>query len=274
MKIKTAIISGIIANETNRMTPIPTQQLFEDLYVIQDDFANIFLVKDNGKFIAIDAGINPDRIKQELTKLNIVADDVKTVLLTHSDIDHVNGLSVFNQAEIYLPEAEVAMLDNFRVTMTEADLNAATLAYSDLKQEPGQGMFGDAEYWPLDDMQIINSSPQRLISFLKNRVSESFSTIRDGEKLNFDQTSIQAVLIAGHTKGLTSYIVNQKYMFVGDGMSLQNGYVAPFNKLLNLDEEQHRKSISKIKNLKGFSYIFTQHYGYTDNIAKAFCHYL
>jgi glyoxylase-like metal-dependent hydrolase (beta-lactamase superfamily II) len=159
------------------------------------------------------------------------------------------------------------MLDNFRITMTEADLNAATQAFSNFQ---GQSMFGNAEYWPQDDMQVVNNSPQQLISILKNKISTNFKTIRDGEKLSFDQTSVEAILIPGHTKGLTSYIVNNKYIFVGDGLSLQNGYVAPFNALLNLDEEQHRKSISKIKNLKGFDYIFTQHYGYTDNIAKAF----
>jgi glyoxylase-like metal-dependent hydrolase (beta-lactamase superfamily II) len=272
MKIKTSTISGIIANETNQMTPIPTQQLFEDLYVIQDSFANIFLIKDNKKFIAIDAGINPDQIKQELTKLGISADDVKTVLLTHSDIDHVNGLSAFNKAEIYLPKAEVAMLNNFRITMTETDFNAATQAYSDLNQD--ESMFGDDDYWPQDDMQITNHSPHQLISFMKNKINQSFKTIDDGEKFHFDQTSIEAVLIAGHTKGLTSYIVNQKYIFVSDGLSLQNGYIAPFNKFLTLDQEQHRKSISKIKNLKGFDYIFTQHYGYTGNIAKAFENWL
>lgn len=273
MKIKTSTIEGIIANETNKMTSIPTQKLFEDLYVIQDDFANIFLIKDNEKYIAIDAGINPEQIKRELAKLKIDPEDIKTVLITHSDIDHVNGLSAFNKAEVYLPEAEVVMLDNFRITMTEADLHAATLAYSNLKQEDGQSMFGDAEYWPLDDMQIVNSSAQKLISIMKNKVSKNFKTIRDGEKLNFAQTSIEAVLTAGHTKGLTSYIVNKKYIFVGDGMSLQSGQVAPFNKLLNLDDEEHRKSISKIKNLKGFHYLFTQHYGYTDNIQKAFEHW-
>lgn len=270
MKIKTSTISGLIANETNRMKAIPTQKLFEDLYVIQDSFANIFLIKDKEKYIAIDAGINPNQIQKELAKLNITPDDVKTVLLTHSDIDHVNGLSVFSKAEIYLPEAEVSMLDNFRITMSEADLNAADQAYSNLKHERGESMFGNEEYWPQDDIQVINSSPQQFISFMKNRVSGNFKTISDGEKLDFDQTMIEAVLIAGHTKGLTGYIVNKKYMFVGDGLSLQNGYVAPFNKFLNLDEEKHRKSISKIKNLKGFNYIFTQHYGYTDNVTKSF----
>lgn len=267
MKIKTSIISGIIDHETSRMTSLPTQQLFEDLYVIQDSFANIFLIRDNDKYIAIDAGIDPKQIKQELAKLNIGAEDVKTVLLTHSDIDHVYGIRAFDKAEVYLSEAEVPMLGNFRITMTEADLHAATLAFSNFQ---GQSMFGDAEYWPQNDMQVVNHSPEQLISILKNKIGTNFKTIRDGEKLNFDQTTIEAVLIPGHTKGLTSYIVNQKYIFVGDGLSLQNGYVAPFNALLNLDEKQHRKSISKIKNLQGFNYIFTQHYGYTDNITKAF----
>jgi glyoxylase-like metal-dependent hydrolase (beta-lactamase superfamily II) len=270
MRIKTSLINNIVANETNQMNAIPTQQLFEDLFVVQDDFANIFLIKDNNKYIAIDAGISASRIEQELAKLHIAAADVKAVLITHSDIDHVEGISAFSNAVVYLPEAEVPMLNKFRITMPETALNAAAQYYSDVKQEPGQGLFGDAEYWPADDMEIIDNSTQKLISIYKNRLNKSFKVISDGEILHFNQTSIKAVLIAGHTEGLTSYIVNDKYIFVGDGLSLRNGNVAPFNALLNLDEKQHRKSITKIQNLKGFNYLFTQHYGYTDNVAKAF----
>ena len=270
MKIKTSVISGLIANETKHMTPIPTKKLLDDLYVVQDYFANIFLIKDGNKYIAIDAGISSANIEKELSRLGIDPRDVKADFLTHSDIDHVNGLAAFPEAQVYIPEAEVAMLGKFRITLTEDEFNHVNRLYSDFKPDDGQNIFGDSEFWPEEDVGIAQTANGGTVSFLKNNVSTDFKTVGDGEKLTLEQTQIEAVLINGHTKGLTSYVVNQKYLFVGDGMSIVDGEIRPFNQFLNMDEAQHRESILKVKDLGDYSHLFTQHYGYTDNIRKSF----
>ena len=274
MKIRTSTVSALIAREVGMMRPLATQRLFDDLFVIQDGFVNIFLIKDGEKYIAIDAGLSPDTMRAEMAKLNIAPADVHTVLLTHSDIDHVYGLGLFDKAEVYLPQAEVPMLGDFRITMTEAELTAAEqLATHMIAQgqiQEGQGLFGSAEYWPEDDIRVTGTAPHRTVSFLKNVVGAPFKTLQDGQVLTFGQTRIEAVQIDGHTKGLTSYRVNDTYLFVGDGLSLKEGRAAPFNAFLNRDEAQHRQSIGKIARMPGFSHIFTQHYGYSDNVAAAF----
>ena len=262
MKIKASVISGLIATETSKMKPMPTQKLFDDLFVIQDGFANIFLVASDDGYIAIDGGINSARIQQELKKLNIDPSEVRTVLITHSDIDHVNGLAAFPHAEIYLPEQEVQMLDKFRLTMTLDQMQAACEQYSTFSPAPEANLFGTMEYWPEDDMELIDTPQGVMVSILKNRLPYDYKLVRDGETLCLGNKKVQATLINGHTKGLTSYLIGGKYMFVGDGLSLLDGQVHPFNALLNLDETQHRKSIQKIMQTKGFEYLFTQHYGY------------
>lgn len=269
MKIRTATIGALINNETSRMTPISTQQLFADLFVIQDSFANIFLIKTNDGYIAIDAGIDPATIKQELEKLKISPDEVKTVLLTHSDIDHVNGTVLFSHADIYLSEAEIPMLGKHRVTMTEADLQQAEQMYATCPTAAG-GLFGDAEFWPEEDIHVFEEDGQRKVSLLKTTINGNLKTLRDGQSLDIGGTKIKAVLIAGHTTGQMAYIINDQYIFVGDGMSLKDGQAAPFNAFLNLDEKHHRQSISKIRELKHYNHLFTQHYGYTSNIRQTF----
>lgn len=44
MKLRMSVVAGLIAEETRRMRPLETQRLCADLYVIQDGFANVFLV--------------------------------------------------------------------------------------------------------------------------------------------------------------------------------------------------------------------------------------
>ena len=265
MKIKASVIGGIIWNETKGMTPVPTQKLFDDLYVVKDLFANVFLVKDGDDYVAIDAGISPENIKSELASLSVDARNVKAVLVTHSDIDHVNGIAAFADSAVYLPEAEVPMLNNFRISMSEREMSDAAETYKDFEQSGELNLFAGLEYWPDEDIEFSEGENGGRISFLKNRLDRNYKTVGDGETLKIGNISIETILIDGHTKGLTAYLVNKKYLFVGDGVSLVDGQLRPFNSFLNLNEALHRQSIEKIKNLKGFKYLFTQHYGFTDD---------
>lgn len=270
MKLKTSVIAGLIAEETGRMTPLETQKLFDDLYVIRDGFVNVFLVKAGETFIAIDAGISAENIGREMERLGIEADTVKAVLITHSDIDHVYGLAAFPAAEVYFPEAELEMLGKYRISMTERDWTEACVRHAGFSPLAGEKLFGDAEFWLEEDCEIADAPHGKVISFLKNRIDSPFRRVGDGSRLDFEGARVDVALIAGHTQGLTSYIVNDKYLFVGDALSLLDGKIGPFNSFLNRDEAQHRKSISRLRNVGRYEFLLTQHYGYTGEIAKAF----
>lgn len=83
------------SSETGKMTPVATGQISEHGYAIKDDFANMYLIKDSLGYIAIDAGKDIKVIETEMQKLNINADEVIAVFLTHSDMDHVAGIPLF-----------------------------------------------------------------------------------------------------------------------------------------------------------------------------------
>jgi len=72
----------------------------------------MYLFDAGESLIAFDTGINSKATLAELKKLRVDPKRVKHVLLTHSDRDHVGGLAAFPNAKVYLPKAEVAMLDH------------------------------------------------------------------------------------------------------------------------------------------------------------------
>ena len=74
----------------------------------------------------------------------------------------------------------------------------------------------------------------------------------------------------GHLDGPYALLCAAAGAFVGDALSLLEGRVEPFNHFLNRDEAQHRTSISKLRDMGGFKYLLTQHYGYTAEIDQAF----
>jgi len=212
------------SSETKKMNPIETSQLTDSIYTIKDSFVNIYLLKSGNDFIAIDGGNSVEGIKSGLNKLNINPDNVVAVLLTHTDGDHVNALSLFPKAKIYIS-----------------------------KQEE----------------QMINGKTSRF-AFFKNSISaDSYSTIEDNQVFNILNYAIQGILVPGHTPGSMCYLIKDKYLFTGDALSLKEGKISGFNKFFNMDSKTALESMSKLSHFENAEYIFTAHYGFTNDYKNA-----
>lgn len=96
--------------EISKFSPLDTGKM-HGVYVIRDDYANMYLLQNNDNFIAVDAGINPKAVKRALDKLAIDPNKIKVVLLTHTDFDHAGAVKLFNQAKIYLSKVEEGMIN-------------------------------------------------------------------------------------------------------------------------------------------------------------------
>jgi glyoxylase-like metal-dependent hydrolase (beta-lactamase superfamily II) len=91
------VLSGNIAN-TN-------------IYAVKISTCTVYLFKTDIGYIMIDAGYDSDKLKESLEEAEINLDDVKWILLTHSDFDHVAGLNLFPNAKIYMNEGELELLN-------------------------------------------------------------------------------------------------------------------------------------------------------------------
>ena len=202
---------------------IETCEITAGVYAVKDGFVNMFVFKDSNNYIAIDAGNNIDVITAGLKKLDIDPDKVSTVLLTHSDGDHIAALKLFKNAKLFMAKEEVHMMngDKHKFLWFNNSINA--------------------EYTPLEDGQIIT----------------------------VNNTKIQGILTPGHSTGSMCYILNDKYLFVGDAASLKNGKIAKPNEFFSLDIETAKKSLVKVTALPNAEYIFTSHYGFTADYKNA-----
>ena len=215
---------GILSRSAIKdMMPVETRQITDDVYAVKDKYVNMYLVKDGNHFIAIDAGLKKGAIKDELKKLEIDPDNVRAVLLTHSDGDHAGGISLFDKAVIYLPKEEE---------------------------------------------QVINGETGRFLWF-GNRIDTDNYKLLNDKSFKIGDVKIRLVSTPGHTAGSTCYVVNDKYLFTGDALRLHSGSVEPFPKIINKNARRAKKSMKNITGLDGVQYIFTAHYGYTDDYRAA-----
>jgi glyoxylase-like metal-dependent hydrolase (beta-lactamase superfamily II) len=68
---------------------------------------------------------------------------------------------------------------------------------------------------------------------------------------------------------MMAYLVNDKYLFTGDILSLKEGRIAPIPAIVNMDNSQAIKSMDIIRHIPAAEYIFTAHWGYTDDYKTA-----
>ena len=97
--------------EQGVMTPLNTGEVISGVYAINNGFVSFYLVKNGDQYLMIDAGNDIRQTEAALEQLKIPVDAIKAVLLTHSDGDHITTLSLFSDAQIYLPALEVQMID-------------------------------------------------------------------------------------------------------------------------------------------------------------------
>lgn len=93
----------------------------------------------------------------------------------------------------------------------------------------------------------------------------AYEALSDGENVDVLNTSIQCISTPGHTNGSVCYLIDGKYLFVGDTLSLQNNKVGLFNSFYNRSDEVQATSIQKLAALSDIQYVFSAHYGFTDN---------
>jgi len=213
-----------MVSDMRMFAPLETGEVVAGVYAIKDSYVNLYLIKSADRFIAFDSGTNPESVGRELQKLNIKAASVSAVFLTHGDSDHAGGLSVFQNAQIYLANEEE---------------------------------------------QMVDGRTARFMVF-KNKSIPKHGLLNDRQSVDVEGLKVMAVLTPGHTPGATCYLVDGQFLFTGDSMRLQDGRADIFSKAINMDSDTQRQTLKKLATLKGVKYVFTAHFGYTDDFDRAF----
>jgi len=148
-------------------------------------------------------------------------------------------------------------------------VRAVLLTHSDSDHAGGISLFEKAViYLPEDEEQVINGETGRFLWFGNKIDTENYKLLKD-KSFRIGDVKIKMVPTPGHTAGSTCYIINDKYLFTGDALALDNGIIVPFPKIINKSARKAKKSMDNLTGLDDVQYIFTAHYGYTDNYKAA-----
>ena len=221
--------------------PINTGFIDERVSCIREYVANIYFYTKDGQTIMIDAGYNYDRLAEKMQWLDISPKDIKDILITHQDTDHVGAIEkgsneLFKEATIYIGRIENEYLEGKRTRKV---------------------------FWGLHKLPKVQIDNKKVL-------------IDDGQVFYIGNIKIEAILVPGHTWGHLVYLIDDAYLFTGDTIwfGADGGYA--FLNNLAEDRKLQVKSLKRLeeiirgKNLK--LKIITGHTGWTDDIDFTFAH--
>lgn len=171
-------------------------------------------------------------------------------------IDAGNSLTVVRQ------EMQKLSIDPLKVV-------AIFLTHTDFDHVAALDLFANAKiYISKAEEQMVNGKTPRFVVINNKRIAHN-ELLDDNQTINVSGLKVRGIATPGHTPGTMSYIINDAYLFVGDTMSLKNGKADLFNEFFNMDSETEKESVKKLAALRNIKYIFTAHYGFTDDAGKA-----
>ena len=214
------------------------------------------------KFKAEISKMHPTETGKIVDNIFAVKDEFVNVYLLQ-DGDNYIAIDAGNDLEVVAAELK-------KLNINPDMVIAVLLTHSDPDHVAGLPLFKNAKiYLAKAEVPMLTGEKQK-IPGVSNKISRNdYTLLEDQQSLIIGNEKSFSILTKGHTSGSMCFQVNDKYLFTGDILSLENGKIGPSVKFLDMDHEMATKSISKITNLPNVEYIFTAHFGYTNNYKNA-----
>jgi glyoxylase-like metal-dependent hydrolase (beta-lactamase superfamily II) len=208
-------------------------QIANGLHRVGSDIVNSYLVVDPAGVTIIDAGLPGywKLLQAELTALGKSLDDVRALVLTHGDSDHIGFAARLQK------EAGIAAY------IHEADVDRARLVV----KKPNSG-WGPVKIGPLS--RFLWYSARR--GGLRIHPATELQTVADNEVLDVPG-SPRIIHTPGHTPGSVAiHVAAVDALFVGDAMTTRNvltGAAGPKPAPFTLEPEQAVASLDRIEGI-------------------------
>lgn len=221
--------------------PLNTGRIDERVSCIREFVANIFFYTKDGVTIMIDAGYNYDRLEEKMGWLDLDPADIRHILITHQDTDHVGAVEtdsrgLFREATLYVGEEENRYLTGERRRSV---------------------------YYGMHKLPLVKIENPKVL-------------LKDGQIIYIGDIKIECFLVPGHSWGHMVYLIDDAWLFTGDTLwfGADGGY-----SFINVLAESNRMAVRSLAELekklreRGLNpMVITGHTGWTDDLDFAFAH--
>ena len=214
----------------------------ENIYILElpnmnpqsNDFVYPTVIKDGSNLTLIDTGFPKqiEYIKSALEKDGLDINNIKTIILTHQDIDHIGNVKdILN----LVPDIEIISYNE------EAE-------YINGSKTPCKVEYMERN---LDKMDEKGKKLYHLFkTFFENNKINVDKVVKNGDVISKGE-DMQVIATPGHTPGhMCLYIERYKLLIAGDLLLLKDGNITMCPKELNYNNDMYLQSVDKIKDLE------------------------
>ena len=206
--------------------------------------------------------LNPVETKEIVGNIFSVKDSFVNLYLIKNSSQYI-AIDAGNNLEAISGELKKLKIDPDKVI-------AVLLTHTDGDHVAAIKLFRNAKvYLSRPEEQLLNGKKSRFFIFGNKIDTKTYALIDDQQVINIGNTKIKGIITPGHTAGSMCYLVNDKYLFTGDALSLKNGKIDRFNEFFNVDTKTAIASMAKVATLPDAEYIFTAHYGFSNDYKNA-----
>lgn len=214
----------------------------ENIYILElpninpqsNDFVYPTVIKDGSNLTLIDTGYPKqiEYIKSALEKDGLDINNIKTIILTHQDIDHIGNVKdILN----LVPDIEI-------ISYNEEE------GYINGSKTPCKVEYMERN---LDKMDENGKKLYYLFkTFFENNKINVDKVVKNGDVISKGE-DMQVIATPGHTPGhMCLYIEKYKLLIAGDLLCLKDGNITNCPKELNYNNDMYLQSVNKIRDLE------------------------
>ena len=182
--------------------------------------ANAYLVKQDDDIIVVDTGLpgNAGKIIDYVQSIGCRPSDVKTIILTHSDMDHAGSVARLKEET------------NAKVAIHEAD---------------APRLSGEKE--PKAVKGVLGLFLRTMSAFMRFKRMKADLLLKDSDTID----GLTVIHTPGHTEGSICLYLPGRALFVGDALLTNHGTVLSLpRRSMSTDLDQAKESIKRISELK------------------------
>lgn len=150
------------------------------------------------------------------------------------------------------------------------DIDAVFLTHADRDHTGGIKVFTGAKvFMSFEEGEMIHRGTARFFRSIHNREPEcTLNYLRDNDEIAIGDLHVKCLSTPGHTLGSMSFLVDEKYLFVGDILNLKKGKAVMDRGFLQMDKALQKESIKRLSRLNNIEILLTAHTGFTHDFGK------